>query len=233
MQAIMVALHELMERISAWYKAYRKDQESAAASMDVRRMYVVSTNAADITRVLDEQFKLFNTQDLDGQLASRLGTRKEGAEDWYEVHMERMRSHDSSMKKQINARAAVVKLLHHQDQFAQLSTFISEAAALQNQLVGMINANAESRAVALLESDAFTRIPELHRRVAAVADGHARAHRALPARRRCQAGGQAVSDPGQDPQQRRRPRRHAGAHVAGRRTGPRSTLLPRSTTATA
>lgn len=156
--AMWAVLHELLEKIRSWYEDYRKDQDTAAATLAVRRMYVIQTNADDVARVINDEFKFSNTQDYDAALSARMGTVKEGQEDWLAVHLEKMRTSPFNFKTWIERRKAVMDLFTHEEHFVQLPSIIEEATRLQNQLVGLINSNAEGGVVKLLESPDYERV---------------------------------------------------------------------------
>lgn len=158
MQAVMVALQELIARVTAWYREYQKERESAAVTLDVRRMYFISQNGADVAQVLKDRFKFFNTQDFDAQLQSRQGQLKEGSEDWFDLHTTRMRAKPWNVKDFVEHRPNVLTLFANKDLYSLLAGHIEQATKLQNQLVNMINANAESGVVALLDGSEFKRI---------------------------------------------------------------------------
>lgn len=156
--AMWAVLHELLEKIRSWYEEYRKEQDAAAATLAVRRMYVIQTNASDMAQVIKDEFKFSNTQDYDAQLSGRLGTLKEGQEDWFAMHLEKMRSSPFNFKSWIEKRKPVLDLFTYREQYEQLPGIIQEATRIQNQLVGLINSGVEAGVVKVIESSDFERI---------------------------------------------------------------------------
>jgi len=156
--AMWAVLHELMEKIRSWYENYRKEQDEAAANLAVRRMYVILTNASDVARVISDEYKFSHTQDYDAQLHARVGTVKEGQEDWLAQYLERARQHPFDFKTWVEKRKAVLDLFVHQDQFELLPGIIQDATRIQNQLVGLINSGVEAGVVKVIESPDFERI---------------------------------------------------------------------------
>lgn len=158
MAAVMAALHELVERVMSWYKDFQKERDSREATIAARRMYFIQQNAQDVAQILNDQFKLFHTQDYDSQLTGRLGQVKEGSEDWFQLHIVRMRERAFNFKTWIERRPGILMMFNEEDAFKLLAGHIAQADSLQNQLVGMINSNAEGRVGALLDGDEFKRL---------------------------------------------------------------------------